>query len=74
MGVRSGSVEPDLKLSFILITKTFPGFAMDVHPGMENDNSSLPNANPPSDTEDDCGDKLSAAKTYFKNSGHNMKK
>jgi hypothetical protein len=34
---------------------------MDVHPEVENDNS---NANPPSDTEDNFGDKQTAAETY----------
>jgi hypothetical protein len=47
---------------------------MDMHPGVENDNGSFPDADPPSDTGDDCGDKLSAAETCFNNNGNNMKK
>jgi hypothetical protein len=60
-GARSGLDNPDLKKisSFILITKTYPGFPMDVHPGMENDDGGFPKADP-SDTEDDCGDKRTA--------------
>jgi hypothetical protein len=46
---------------------------MDVHPRMENDNGGFPDADPPSDTEDDCGDKLSATETYYNNNGNYMK-
>jgi hypothetical protein len=46
--MRSGLGKPDLtkKQTFILITKSFPGFGMDVHPEVENNDSSFPDANP----------------------------
>jgi hypothetical protein len=72
--IRVGRARSQKILSFSLITKTFLGVGMDVHPEVENDNSSFPNANPPSDTEDDFGDKHTAAETYFNNNGNNMKK
>jgi hypothetical protein len=44
--------KPDLKKqTFILITDSFPGFGMDMHPEVENDDSSFPDANPPSKSE-----------------------
>jgi hypothetical protein len=49
--------------SFILFTKTYLGFLMDVHPG---DDGSFPDADP-SNTEDDCGDKQTAAEMYINN-------
>jgi hypothetical protein len=71
-----GSQEQDLvwdtqisqkKQTFILITRSFLGFWMDVHPDVYKDGGSFPNANPPSESEDDFGDKRTAAETYFNN-------
>jgi hypothetical protein len=47
---------------------------MDVHPDVYNDGSSFPNADPPSESEDDLVDKQMAAETYYNNNGNNMKK
>jgi hypothetical protein len=76
MSTRSGLGKPDLKINqtFILITKTFLGFGMDVHLEVENNDGSFPDANPPSDSEDDIEDKQIAAETYFNNNDNNMKK
>jgi hypothetical protein len=45
---------------------------MGMHPEVENDNGSLPNAYPPSNTEEDFGDERTAAETYVNNNGNNM--
>jgi hypothetical protein len=47
---------------------------MYIHPDVDNDGGSLPNANPPSESEDNLGDKPTAAETYYNNNGTNMKK
>jgi hypothetical protein len=47
---------------------------MDMHPDVYNHGSSFPNANPPSESEDNLGDKQTAAETYYNNNGNNMKK
>jgi hypothetical protein len=69
-------VDPDLKKDrdFHFKNRDFPGFRMDVHPDIFNDGGSFPDADPPSEPEDDPGDKRTVAETYFNNNGNNMKK
>jgi hypothetical protein len=47
---------------------------MDVHPDVFNDGGSFPDADPPSEPEDDLVDKRTAAELYYNNHGNNMKK
>jgi hypothetical protein len=54
--------------------RDFPGFRMDVHPDVFNDGGSFPDADPPSEPEDDLVDKRTAAESYYNNHGNKMKK